>query len=206
MKTKRANVLLLVFVMIISLLATAAAPAKTSKPAAKKTVYRMFKDDSTVLKADRYAAVAYMGSVKNGNDGSIKFDGSDKSQFSAGKESMMFSYTPSGSSHWAGAVLLWKKGDWDYDPGAKGPDVNKYKECSFQIKGSGGWVKLYIEGDNGEQSTTTLYLEDEWPEVVLPVRDGWEYVRIPFGWACNNLDVDDSADAIQFYIDGLQYV
>ncbi len=202
MKTKKTQIIALALVILLAFFATAAAPANTPKPATKRTVFRMFKDDSTILTADRYADFGYMGSYS----GSVKVDAHDEDEAYAGDESMMFSYTPKSSNHWAGAVLLWKKGDWKYDPGTKGPNVNKYKECSFRVKGTGGWVKLYIEGDNGEQSTTTLYLEDEWQEVVLPVREGWKYVRIPFGWACNQSDVDDSEDTIQFYIDALQYI
>jgi len=164
----------------------------------------LLKDDGA--EEDVYKQIAYMGSKNNGNDGSMTVKTNDTSQKKIGNSSMNFTYTGPGSgSHWAGMMFLYAPGVYTADPGDKGPDLSKYTEFTFYVKGSGGTVKFFIECDGAPQASMFIKPDDEWQKVVLYLNDNWSYNNIPFGWACNEGNPDVKGGTIEFWVDGLQF-
>ena len=114
---------------------------------------------------------------------------------------MKFSYAPTvASAHWSGVALLWESQDWK----AHGPDLKMYSQITFWVRGSGGQVKFFVEGDGYAQRTTVVTLTEDWQKITLEV-GSWEYINVPFGWACSDKDPDVKGGTITFWVDGLQF-
>ena len=177
-------------------------PSPTPPPPTPTAPFILLADDGAMENA--YKDIGYMGSVNNGDDGSMSVKEYDTSQKKTGNASMRFTYASPGKSHWAGMALLFETG-WKSDPGSDGPDLGLYSEYTFWVKGSGGTVKFFIECDGGAQSTKFVTVEDEWQQVTLNIKDSWKYCNIMFGWACNESNPDVDGGTIEFWCDGMQF-
>ena len=179
------------------------APVVTPTPTATPTPvpsFIMFQDDGS--SKNTFMDIAYMGMYSDGNDGSISMNVNDTSTTPKfGRVAMKFTYKPTNTgSHWSGAALLWETQNWK----AKGPDLSQYSKLTFWVCGNGGEVKFFIEGDGVAQKTTYVTLTKDWQKITLALGN-WDYVNVPFGWACNESNPDAKGGTITFWVDGLQF-
>jgi hypothetical protein len=201
MKKLFSIVLALVFTATAAFGAVAAAPATAQKTYS----YVMFKDDGAAK--DKPGALAYMGSKDNGNDKSMTVELVDTTTKLVGESSSKFTYTPSGTQHWAGIMCLYEEGKYTENPGAKGPDLSKATKMVFYVKGKGGNVKFFVEcdGKSDSQSAKVVELGSDWKKVTLELKDDWKYCNIPFGWACSQEDLGTGSSSIEFWVDGIHF-
>lgn len=174
---------------------------KNAETAAETKIFYLLADDNPDNGGNAFADTAYMG-TNNGVDGSIDVNLADKSVDPIyGNTSAKFTYaTPASGAHWSGVALLWSTQGWrDH-----GPDLRAFSKLKFWVRGHGGRVKFFVEGNGSAQKTTYVELTDEWQEVTLDLGN-WDYINVPFGWACNERDSNERSE-IQFWIDGLRFV
>lgn len=211
---KKAISLTLVFTLLILLLAACAKDGDTSPSPSSTTTstftesppptdssFFLFVDDNPQMKSNAFKDTAYMG-TDDGKDGSIGVNLKDTSYDPIyGSTIAIFSYTtPPAGDHWSGVALLWEKQGWD-KPDPYG--LRAYRNLKFWVRGQGGFVKFFVEGDGYSQQTSYTELTDEWQEITIELGN-WNYINIPFGWACNESDSYDRGKII-FWIDGLRF-
>ena len=161
----------------------------------------LFKDDGA--SEDAVKDVALMGMYKDGTDGSIGVNMNDTSMNpKVGHTAIKFSYTPTViNDHWSGVALLWEPQGWKIN----GPDLKAYTKLTFWICGQGGNVKFFTEGDGYSQRTSYVTLTKEWQKITMELYDWWDFVNVPFGWACSQSSPDKNGGTITFWIDGVQF-
>ena len=159
-------------------------------------------DDGAKGGKNAFNDTAYMGMNENGTDGSIGANINDTSKNPiVGRTAMKFSYTPINSdAHWSGVALLWKTQGWNEE----GPDLKAYTKMTFWVCGNGGRVKFFIEGDGFTQKTCLVSLTEDWQKITLDIGN-WEYINVPFGWACSESDPDQKGGTITFWVDGVHF-
>jgi len=162
--------------------------------------YVLLNDDGAP--ANAFKDMALMGMYNNGVDGSVTMNLADTGvPAKIGDSSMKFTYTPSKDArHWSGIAMLWGAQDWK----GKGPDLKGYGKLTFWVCGNGGTVKFFIEGDGSAQKSAIATVGEEWQKVTIEVGN-WEYINIPFGWACNEQNPSADGATITFWVDGLQF-
>ncbi len=180
-------------------------PLPSSSPSSRPAPqYIMLQDDGAI--SNVYSSLALMGMLSNGSDNSVSMDPEDPSQSYSGKTSMQFSYQPPDiGDHWSGVMMLLVEGNYQADPGEKGPDLSKVSKMVFNVKGSGGSVRFFVECDGGEQIVEAVNLQADWQQVTLELDSSWSYCNIPFGWSCNESDPDTAGGKIEFWVDGLRF-
>lgn len=175
-------------------------PVTVGQPSTAKPM-PIFKDDGA---SDNIVKdTAFMGMYQDGMDGSIAVSLNDTSMNpKVGRTAIKFSYNPTViSAHWSGIALLWEAQGWK----TPGPDLKAYTKLTFWVRGQGGIVKFFVEGNGYSQCTSYITLTEEWQKISMDLYDSWDYVNIPFGWACSESNPDQKGGTITFWVDGLQF-
>ena len=186
---------------IVAELTTPAPPPPTAPPTVKEPyVFYVYRDDRSG--DNHYQDIAYMGSVSNGDDGSISISTGSADSPQSGGSCMKITYTPTNSSHWAG--MMWLSGSQNFPPSppVQGVDVARAERLTFWARGSGA-TKFFIENDAGDQVSQVVRLTGGWQQYTLRVPAYWNTVCLGFGWASN---WDDAGGApMTFYVDEIRF-
>jgi len=151
---------------------------------------------------NRYPDIAYIGSVHNGDDGSVTINPGSTANPKSGGTCVEVHYTPTDPTHWAGAMWLSGNQNFPPNPPMNGVDAAKAQKLFFWARGTGG-VKFFIENDRKNQASLYVTLTDDWKEYIIELPKGWETVCVGFGWAAN---ADDTGGVpITFWLDDIRY-
>ena len=172
----------------------------TPPPGPEPPVLYVYKDNQ--LAENNYQDIAYMGSVRDGNDGSLYIDPGCTDSPKSGSTCMKISYSPADDSHWAGMLWLSGKGNFPPSPPVNGVDTGEVSKLTFWAKGDGA-VKFFIENDTGAQVPQHVELTNDWKEYSLALPKNWENVCVGFGWASNYKDAKGAP--MVFYIDEIAF-
>ena len=183
---------------IIGVLLTKYTPPSTPEP--ERPVLYIYKDNQSA--ENHYLDISYMGSVNNGNDGSLYIDPGYRQNPRFGETCIEIRYEPLDDSHWAGMMWLSGRDNYPPSPPVDGVDTARVNKLTFWAKGN-GMVKFFIENDTGAQVSRQVELTSNWQEYTLALPRNWEQVCIGFGWSSNSIGAD--GEPIVFYVDEIAF-
>ena len=177
-------------------------PATTKQPGTLPPAYTEYIYRDNQSPDNRYPDIAYMGSVRNGDDGSVAVNPGSTTNPKSGGTCIAVRYVPSDPTHWAGAMWLSGNQNFPPNPPLNGIDTARAQKLSFWARGTGR-VKFFIENDRNNQASLYIDMTDDWKEYNIELPKDWDTVCVGFGWAAN---ADDARGApITFWLDDIRY-
>jgi len=169
-------------------------------PAPEPPVMYVYKDNQAI--ENYYHDIANIGSVLNGNDGSLYIDPGWTGAPKSGATCIKISYSPTDDSHWAGMMWLSGKDNFPPSPPVDGVETDNVSKLTFWAKGYGA-TKFFIENDTNAQITQYVELTNDWKEYSLSIPRDWKNVCVGFGWVSN--DSDANGEPMVFYLDEIAF-
>lgn len=177
-------------VLVIALLAFAGYMAlRPSAAPPEDYAFYVYQDNQSA--SNHYVDITYMGSDRNGDDGSLAINTRSTDSPKSGDTCVEIQYTPATSDHWAGAMWLSGKDNLPPNPPANGVDTAKVSRLTFWARGTGA-TKFFIENDRGDQASQYVKLSSQWTQYTLDIPIAWDVICVGFGFASNAGDADNA--------------
>ena len=169
-------------------------PQADTTPPAAAYVFQIY-DDGPV----HYGDIAYMGSINNGDDGSMLIDSNCAENPHSGSSCIRIAYDPPSPGHWAG--MMWLSGANNFPPNlpVDGADLAQAKKLAFYVRGSGA-TKFFIENEKKQQVTKNVQLTQAWTQHTLDIPSDWEHICVGFGFASSG-----AAGESTIYLDDIAF-